>query len=235
MSRKTTAAVLALAVVVAALVAVVVTWGLVGGASCAPEETESPPVEEAAILFPPVQGPEPVLAAVEVEPEDVELDQLTEAMVRLQPGRFEAGDPEAKRIAGIVRDAALRFGQDPYVALAIARRESSFDPRVEDGRIVGSLGERGFFQVYPNGAAEKTCGGCDQTDPTCNAHTAMCWLSLRRQECGESPWVYVGAYGRKKCPKRWEARGWREVRRARMFFCLALGPDQDCGEAWPAR
>lgn len=233
-SRTVFAVALGLAALVAALVAVMVTWSLVGSRDCSAEERGAAPVdvqvEEAAVLSFMAEEPEP---DQDPAPVDVELDKLAEAVVRLQPRRFSPGDPAARQIAGMVRDAARRFGQDPYVALAIARRESSFDPRVGNGEIVGGLGERGFFQIYPDGAAEKLCGGCDQAEPVCNAHTAMCWLSLRREECGESPWVYVGAYGRRKCPKRWEARGWREVRRARMFFCLAMG--QGCEDYWPRR
>lgn len=235
MSRTFFAAAIALAAVVAAAVAILVTWSLVGGEDCSVKEAEGFELEEAAILFPPDQGPEPELAPEDVEPEleDVELDQLTAAVVRLQPRRFAVGDPRARQIASLVRDAAVRFGQDPYVALAIARRESDFDPRVGSGEIVGGLGERGYFQIFPNGAAEKLCGGCDQTEPICNAHTAMCWLSLRQEECGTDPWVYVGAYGRKKCPRKWQARGWREVRRARIFYCLAKG--SGCEDHWPLR
>jgi len=167
------------------------------------------------------------------EPPDPLLDALTAGVIKLQPYLYGEGSPEARRLAALIRRQAEAHQVSPWLALAVARRESSLHPRVGRGHQVGTLGEVGYFQVIPGGAAERTCGrGCDQAEPECNARTAMCWLAHSRTECGTDPWVYVGAYGRRRCPRNAaEARRWPEVRRARGFLCEAMGAS--CVTTWP--
>lgn len=170
----------------------------------------------------------------QVEPTgDPVLDSMTAAVIKLQPYIYGGAEEEARSLASVIHDAAMDNGVDPWVALAVARRESSLHPRVGLGQVTGSLGELGYFQVFPGGAAERMCGqGCDQADPGCNARTATCWMAHVREQCGDDPWSYVGAYGRRRCPRNTaEARRWPEVRRAREFLCEAMGAS--CDTTWP--
>jgi hypothetical protein len=154
---------------------------------------------------------------------------------------FERRRDKAHSLAGSIRRAALARDFDPILGVAIARRESSLLPWFGEGRLrkgkraAGPLGERGYFQIFKRGVAERRCGDCDQYDPECSARTAFCWLDSMREICGSSDlWVLVGAYGRTRCPRdAQEATGWREVARARRFYCEALRDPAECDRRWP--
>jgi hypothetical protein len=135
-------------------------------------------------------------------------------------------------IADAILRAADQHGFDSRIAVAMARRESSLMPSIGTGRRNGSRGEMGYFQIMPNGFAQGVCGrGCDQYDVDCNARTAMCYLDHCRRRCGNDPWLYVGGYGRSRCPRnRAEAATWPEVQKARSFLCEAY---ENCSEIWP--
>ena len=159
---------------------------------------------------------------------------------RLQPWFFRAKNPRVQlrrereffRLAGYIHDASVANDIDPRISVVVAFRESSLLPSIQ--LKTGSRGERGYFQVMPRSLAIRRCGnGCDQNTPACNASTALCYLSYCRELCGESPWQYVGGYGRSRCPNSVaEARSWREVRRARRLLCHTYG-DWVCDEIWP--
>jgi hypothetical protein len=122
----------------------------------------------------------------------------------------------------------------PLLAVAIAFRESSIMPHVGLGKKNGERGEQGYYQVMPGGEAERYVSrDCPQSNPACNAKSAMAYLAHKRETCenGESPWVYVGAYGRGRCPDSIEdAKTWPEVQRARRIFCQL---DEGCAATWP--
>ena len=130
--------------------------------------------------------------------------------------------------------SCLKAGVDQCLKKGGNRRTCTHEKLDWRGRWVGPDGEKGFFQIMPNGAIERQCGhGCDQFDSDCNAETAMCWFSKAQELCGEDPWLYVGGYGRSRCPGSVEeAQSWREVRRARAFLCDAVG-DDECERRWP--
>jgi hypothetical protein len=207
-------------------------------------ETEEPAAEP---------EPEPAAEIDETDPWDSYTGPPTKrrvaiAIATLQPWWLKARTraehirrrDHAHQIAGAIRRAALRHDFDPILGVAIARRESSLLPWFGEGRIrhgkraAGPAGERGYFQIYPEGAAEGRCGDCDQYDPECSAETAFCWLAHLREVCRSSDlWVLVGAYGRSRCPRSAdEARDWPEVRRARRFYCEAL-VNGECDRRWP--
>jgi hypothetical protein len=125
------------------------------------------------------------------------------------------------------------FDIDPLLSLAVARRESSLLPRVGRGEQNGARGERGYFQVMPDGAAERfRPTECSQHEPKCNAMTAMGFMAdLRDNVCQSAdPWVWLGAYGRGRCPSPDEARTWSELHLARRFLCEVT---EDCASIWP--
>lgn len=154
------------------------------------------------------------------------IDQLTEAVFEHQPFYRRVQKAKARRLATIIAMSALGEDIPPMIALTVALRESALLHKV------GSLGELGIFQVHPTGRAKIVCsGGCDLSLPTCNARTAMCWLSKARDICGESPWLWIGGYGRSRCPRDIEeAKTWDEVKRARRILCELT---ESCSVLWP--
>lgn len=165
---------------------------------------------------------------------------VADGIRRLQPWYLNSRNPRVRirrdreftRLVSYIHNASEQNGIDPRIAVVVGFRESSLLPSIH--LKTGSRGERGYFQVMPRSLAVRVCGdGCDQKTPQCNANTAMCYLSYCRELCGDSPWLYVGGYGRSRCPESaTEARTWREVRRARRLLCHAYG-DWVCDEVWP--
>lgn len=70
--------------------------------------------------------------------------------------------------------AAVEYGHDPALLLAMSYLESSFDLKA-----VGQIGELGLFQVH--GMARR---GCDLTTPEGNATCGARWLSRVIAACG---------------------------------------------------
>jgi hypothetical protein len=170
-----------------------------------------------------------------------QVEEVEQAIDTLQPWftRGNTGNRAAIRrnIARAIARAAEEHDIDPLIATAIARRESSLIPALGRGRIKGRNPKmRGFFQIYPDGVAERMCGThngirCNQYNVHCNAQTALCFLSKIKHWCGDDPWLYVGGYGRSECPAdRNEAMTWNEVVVARNFFCEV---SDNCERVWP--
>jgi len=159
----------------------------------------------------------------------------------LQPWFYQANTVEGQgRRAALLVDltravciSSAAFDIDPLLALSVARRESSLLPRVGLGQQNGLRGERGYFQVMPDGAAERYRPNvCSQHEPKCNAMTALGFMAeLRDNVCqSDDPWIWLGAYGRGRCPDAQEARAWDELRLARRFLCDIT---EDCNDIWP--
>lgn len=158
---------------------------------------------------------------------EAELAAMADGIVRVQPW-YAKRPQDAARIARIVRAASLARNIDPWLSLAIARRESS----LLNGQ-VGALGELGMFQVMPNGSARRRCSqGCDLSQPNCSATTAACWLDHVREHCGGDTWTWVAAYGMRRCPTASEARNQLQARRARRFLVDLVGEER-AAESWP--
>lgn len=161
------------------------------------------------------------------------------AALKLQP--WYAGSTDSRTLSLRLRHlddvtraicaASAETGIDPVLAVAVARRESSLLPLVGLGTKNGSRGERGYFQILPNGAAERfSPDACSQHDPYCNASTALRYMAFLQNRCGSTdPWVWVGAYGSDHCPTAVESRSWRVVQLARSFYCDIA----DCSSLWP--
>lgn len=158
---------------------------------------------------------------------------LAAEVVALQP-YYRSRQGQAATLARHIQEAALKHDILPEIGLAMAFCESSLLPTVRGKRVVGRQGERGFFQVMPDGRAERLCGqGRSQWSSSANADTAMCYLAhVRDNVCKtDDPWVYVAAYTANTCPTPSEARRWSGVRRRREVFCRIVGPG--CDAVWP--
>lgn len=164
---------------------------------------------------------------------DTTVSILMDGIVKLQPYYYheERERVEAFRLAHAISAASKIYDIDPLIALAVARRESSLLPAVGSGRVRGGGGlDVGYFQVRAGSAAERHCGRCVTGDIECNARIGLCWLSYARSVCGSDPWLYIGGYGRGRCPSnRGEAVSWSEIRIARNFFCEIV---ENCEEVW---
>lgn len=165
--------------------------------------------------------------------------QVWSASQKLQPWFYSSRDVETltKRHARLndltnaICTASEENNIDPILAVAIAFRESGLHPFVGLGSRDGARGERGYFQVMPEGTAQRfSPGNCSQHEPDCNAITAFRFMNYLKQRCGDNTWVWLGAYGRGiDCPTEEQAKEWNEVRLARNYLCK-IG---DCNEIWP--
>jgi len=163
--------------------------------------------------------------------------RMARAIIQEQPW-YTKRPRMAKRLARIIMDAALEHGQSPWIALAIAYKESSLSPGVGRLKVTGDLGEEGYFQIMPRSYPMRACGkGRSMGNARANADTAMCFLGVVQGMCDtDDPWVYVNAYGinvsRHGCPTSEQGHGLRPARRAREILCRMVG-DEECGEIWP--
>lgn len=132
-------------------------------------------------------------------------------------------------LAEAICTATEKHAIDPLLSVAIAFRESSLLPNQE-----GSKRERGYFQVMPTSAIEKRFapGPCSQHEAMCNTQTALGFMAWLRDEYCQSDdaYVWLGAYGRGRCPTSKEARSWPELKAARRILCEI---DADCSKKLP--
>lgn len=169
------------------------------------------------------------------EPASMQLERVAMAVERLQP-RLEPG--ASTRWAKVIMEAAEPNDLSPVLVAAFVRRESSFDPRVADGRIRGSYGELGCMQVLPGGVAlrhARRISGCnsfeDQARPRCSLAAGSGYLAhLRDEVCPGSVWRWVSAYRFRSCPSEARARADRGAQVIRAFHCEADA--EDCARVW---
>jgi hypothetical protein len=169
------------------------------------------------------------------------IEDIDAAVTKLQPwfSRSETAMEASRRgfyrreLVTAISRATRSNGIDHRIAVSMAMQETSLLPYYGYGGKNGSRGERGYFHVFPRGAAEKRCGqGCSQHDPACNAATAMCWLARCKTQCGADPWLYVAAYNVGACPPNAEAAQTIPYPKSvRSRLCTAY-PD-DCSSIWP--
>jgi hypothetical protein len=166
---------------------------------------------------------------------------LRSAVVTLQPwfvsakSQDDADRREAhlSELVSAVTEASKEYGVDPYLAISIARRESSLFPRVGRGIVLGKNGDTGYFQILPRGEAVHVCGVCDDLKlPQCNARVALCYMTHLKKRCGSDPWVWMAAYRYGRCPDRDEARDMPEIRLTRRFLGEIVGAAR-CQALWP--
>jgi hypothetical protein len=160
--------------------------------------------------------------------------RMTAAVISLQPW-YEKRPRLARRLAGIILDAARDHEQEPWIALSMAYKESSLSPGVGRLQVTGELGEEGYFQIMPRSFPMRECGkGRSMGNARANADTAMCWLSYVRNLCEtDDPWQYVSAYGMSRCPEPGEGRELRPSKRGREILCRMVG-EEECDSIWPS-
>lgn len=169
------------------------------------------------------------------------VQDLRGAVVALQPwytaarSKADAGRREEylAELVDAVEGASAEFGIDQYMAIVVARRESSLFPRIGHGIVLGAKGDTGYFQILPRSEAMAVCRVCDDLKaPECNARVALCYMVHLKKRCGDDPWVWMSAYRTGGCPGGSEARKMPEIRMTRRFLCDILGPAR-CQERWP--
>jgi hypothetical protein len=92
------------------------------------------------------------------------------------------------RFAQQVADTAIRMGVDPRLAVALAFRESSFNPEA-----VGTSGEIGLMQVKPSTAKDMGFSIEDLRDPSKNIEIGLTYLKQNLDKFGY-PEVAAAAY-----------------------------------------
>jgi hypothetical protein len=159
--------------------------------------------------------------------------RMVQAIIQEQP-YYKTRARSALRLARIIYDAAEEHTQSPWIALAMAYKESSLSPGVGELQVTGGLGEEGYFQIMPRSYPGRTCGkGRSMGNARANADTAMCYLAHVRDICGtDDPWQYVSAYGMRRCPRPGEGRGLRPSKRGRRILCRMVG-QEECDRIWP--
>jgi hypothetical protein len=150
--------------------------------------------------------------------------RMVQAIIQEQP-YYQSRPRAALRLARIIYEAAEEHGQNPWIALSMAYKESSLSPGV---------GEEGYFQVMPRSYPIKRCGqGRSMGNARANADTAMCYLEHVRDICEtDDPWQYVSAYGMSRCPRPGEGQSLRPSTRGRKILCRMVG-QAECDRIWP--
>ena len=142
---------------------------------------------------------------------DVALDEMDDPHIALLIAKraAQAGHELHRGYFPVTELAALASPVAPELALAIARRESEFDPSV-----VSRAGAAGLMQVMP-GTAREVAGRLGlpyrqaalTTDPDYNARLGTAYLGQLEREFGPSPILVPSAYN--AGPSR--ARAWRRT------------------------
>lgn len=92
--------------------------------------------------------------------------------------KYKPAPPPPGEIAGIISDAAAKYGVDPEQLLRVAHCESRYDPLAYNG----ILGASGLFQIIPGtwraNSAAAGYGGASVWDPVANANVAA-WMFSR--------------------------------------------------------
>jgi hypothetical protein len=130
-------------------------------------------------------------------------DEVAVAIQQLQP---VVSDDRARALAQVFDRAGYENDIDPFLLVAISMRESSLLLKAEDGRYVGSRGERGLLQIHGVALRFRPDGCSKQLKKAfCQVHTGARFLDYCRGMCGGSPWRWVAAYGMSGCPSEEKA------------------------------
>lgn len=170
----------------------------------------------------------PIRAEQEAQPsyKTIDVEQVASAIKTLQPA---ANEQRANRLAELIVDAATESDLDPLLIVAVAMRESSFNPAVESLMVKGSRGELGLLQVHPKNrrALDMRPDDCDRGLSTarCQIVTGARWLAYSRSTCPGSTWRWIVAYGSGQCVSEKAARINRGAAVAASFYARVGGVD----------
>jgi len=145
-----------------------------------------------------------------------ELDTVAAAIVTLQPA---VDNVRALRLARHFAESGEETEIDPLLLVAMAMRESSFDPLVESLERRGSLGEGGLMQTHGVSLRVRP-SHCDRrlSSAECQIRTGARWLRWVKDHCGGSTARWVAAYGMRSCPTEESASVHRSVRIVRAYY-----------------
>lgn len=128
-------------------------------------------------------------------------------------------EDRASMLSDIYVSAAQENNLDPKLLVAMTMRESSFRLDVESGEVVGSLGEIGLLQNHGVSVAYRPVGcSLNLETPFCQIHTGARYLRYIKSRCGSSTWVYVAAYGMRRCPSTEVAQADRSTLIAKRYY-----------------
>jgi len=100
------------------------------------------------------------------------------ALGLLRAGRLGFGIMQSTAIAGLIQQAAARYGVDPALALAVAQRESGLNPNAQS-----PAGAQGVMQLEPPTAAQY--GVTNPFDPAQNIDAGVHYLADLIRQYGD--------------------------------------------------
>lgn len=167
-----------------------------------------------------------VAVATVVECSEDRVIEIKDSIQTLQPA---VDGLRAFRLAANFVAAGEATEIDPKLLVAMAMRESSFDPQIETLERRGKIGEGGLMQIH-GAALRLRPRHCDERliGADCQIHTGARWLAWVRTHCGGSTSRWVAAYGMKQCPTEASARNHISVRIAKAYY------DEIGGTQWLA-
>ncbi len=143
---------------------------------------------------------------------------LKGAITALQPGVDET---RADRLAKIFKITGEQYGFDPKFIIAIAFRESSLIPSVENRRRFGkSHREIGLMQCHGAALSFRPAQCSTKLEGAwCQIQTGTRYLAhIRDNVCSGSTWRLLAAYGHGRCMSAHEAKNDRGVRRVMRYY-----------------
>ena len=152
-----------------------------------------------------------------------DLAEISEGITRVTPSVSAA---RADELSLWFADAAEESEIDPFLLVAIARRESNFMVEVERGELRGSKGEIGLMQNHGVSLGFRPTWCSHRLEGAhCQIHTGARFLAWVRNHCGGSKSRWVASYGMRECATERAAPLTRSVKRARRFYFQAGGTD----------
>jgi len=160
------------------------------------------------------------------EGEQAPRDVVEDTAADIRELRPEVGEVRATRLAGEICDAAWELQIDPKLLVAMIRKESNFDQRVESLKIFGPGDEIGLLQVKPIVARRMRPESCSEEleSSWCQIFAGARTLHYWRHECRASTWVTVASYGYGRCVSEDVARSYIGSKRARRYY-VKIGGD----------
>lgn len=114
-------------------------------------------------------------------------EQAAAKAVATLPGQLESAQGQA--YAPLVYQEALRQGVDPYLAVAVAARESQFDPNASSPK-----GAVGLMQLTAGTSADMGLDPAARTDPARNAAAGVRYLAKMLREHDDNVDLALAAY-----------------------------------------
>lgn len=108
-------------------------------------------------------------------------------VIPIRRNRFLGASAGSTSVAAMVQAAAVQYGVDPNLALAVAQRESGLNPNA-----TSSAGAQGVMQLMPATAA--SLGVTNPYDPTQNINAGVRYLASLLSQYGGDTTKALAAY-----------------------------------------